>query len=65
MLHSLCCSKSDARFNNLMDYMQGQVEKREKFEQAVLEEQRVGHVLQEDATLHMLDIMQEGLLGPR
>jgi hypothetical protein len=62
---TLHCSKSNARFDNLMDYMQGQVEKWEKFEQAVLEEQCVEHVLQERAMLRRLDIMQEGLLGPR
>jgi hypothetical protein len=62
---TLHCSKSDTRFDNLIDYMQGQAEKRERFEQAILEEQRAGRVLQEHAMLCRLDIMQEGLLGPR
>jgi len=60
---TLCCSKSNTRFENLMDYRQGQVEKRERFEQAILEKQCAGCVLQEHTTLRMLDIMQEGLWG--
>jgi hypothetical protein len=46
---TLRCSKANTRFDTLMDYMQGQAEKRERFEQAILEEQHAGRVLQECA----------------
>jgi hypothetical protein len=61
---TICWSKSDARFNNMMDYTQDQVQERVKFETAVLEEQCQACQQHERFTTCMLAVMQQGLIRP-